>query len=141
MEKIGEILLDSGVLVFGDLVEIKKINHLPHQTQRIFIDNKTKQLYKQGLDFQRFTDILLDNKNVNQLLAENILEEVKSINTTELSSENILNNLEKGFKQIDFENGTAGKAFAALLAEGVFSVYAEMGENGIEKLLIDFKKE
>ncbi len=74
-------------------------------------------------------------------MAENILEEVKPINTTELSSENILNNLEKGFKQIDFENGTAGKAFAALLAEGVFSVYAEMGENGIEKLLIDFKKE
>jgi hypothetical protein len=141
MQKIGEILLDSGVLVLGDLVEIKKMNQRPHTVHKVLIDIHTHKTYTQGLDFQKFTDVLFDDKSVNQLLAEHTLEEMKPSNPNELSSENILSGLEKGFKQIDFENGIAGKAFAALLSEGVASVYAEMGENGIEKLVIDFKNE
>ena len=47
----------------------------------------------------------------------------------------ILQDLEKGFNQVDFENGEKGKAFAVLLPEGTFEVLAQVGENGIEKSL------
>jgi len=141
MKKIGEILLDSGVLLLGDLVEIKKIDRTPHSTQRIFVDTHTRQVYQQGIAFDKFTDILLDNKSVNQLLAEKVLEEVMPSNASELSSENILSDLEKGFKQIKFENGTDGKAFAVLSEEGFYAIYAETDEKGISKLIIDFRAE
>ena len=140
MEKIGEILLDSGVLLLGDLIQLKKIKQSVHNVKRQFLHTETQKTYTQGVDFNKFTDILLDNKTVNELLADASLQELSTQNPHELSSENILKDLEKGFKQIDFENGTEGKAFAVLLPEGSFQIYAQIGEKGIEKLMIDFTK-
>ncbi|TAD99207.1 MAG: hypothetical protein EAZ97_09325 [Bacteroidetes bacterium] len=140
MEKIGEILLDSGVLLLGDLIQLKKIKQSVHNAKKLFLHTKTQKTYTQGVDFNKFTDVLLDNKTVNELLADASLQELSTQNPHELSSENILKDLEKGFKQIDFENGTEGKAFAVLLRESSFQIYAQIGEKGIEKLMIDFTK-
>lgn len=43
MEKIGEILLDSGVLVIGDLIFLKKIKQTPHDPNRRFVHVKTQK--------------------------------------------------------------------------------------------------
>lgn len=64
---------------------------------------------------------------------------MKDTNNTELSTENILNDLDSGFKQLNFENGAPGKAFALLSEEGFYPVYAEMDEKGIARLIVDFR--
>ncbi len=68
-----------------------------------------------------------------------MLTEIKHTNGTELSTENILNDLGAGFKQINFENGTPGKAFAVRSEEGFYPVYTEMDEKGVAKLIVDFR--
>jgi len=141
MKKIGEILLDTGVLVVGDLISLKSMKQTPHQTARQFMHSQSQQIYTQGLDFQKFTDLLLDGLSVNDLIEKGVLVERKQTNDTELSSENILNDLETGFKQIKFENGVSGKALAVLSEEGFFPVYAETDERGISKLVIDLRAE
>lgn len=139
MKKIGEILLDTGVLVVGDLISLKRIKQTPHQVARQFLHHQTERIYTQGIDFQKFTDLLLDGSNVNELLEKGVLTESKPSNDTELSSENILNGLEAGFKQIKFENGVSGKALAVLSEEGFYPVYAEIDEHGVSKLVIDLR--
>jgi hypothetical protein len=141
MKKIGEILLDTGVLVVGDLISLKRMKQTPHQAVRQFMHSQSQQVYTQGLDFQKFTDLLLDGLSVNDLIEKGVLVERKQTNDTELSSENILNDLEAGFKQIKFENGASGKALAVLSEEGFFPVYAETDERGISKLVIDLRAE
>ena len=139
MEKIGEILLDSGVLVIGDFIFLKKIKQTPHDPNRRFVHVKTQKIYTQNIDFQKYTDILIDNQTVNALIEKAVLTAVKDTNNTELSTENILNDLDSGFKQLNFENGAPGKAFALLSEEGFYPVYAEMDEKGIAKLIVDFR--
>lgn len=141
MKKIGEILLDTGVLVVGDLISLKRMKQTPHQATRRFVHGESQQTYTQGLDFHNFTDLLLDNLSVNELIEQGVLTELRQTNDTELSSENILNDLEAGFKQIRFENGANGKALAVLSEEGFYPVYAETDERGISKLVIDLRAE
>ncbi len=139
MDKIGEILLDSGVLVMGDLIFLKKIKQTPHQSNRQFVHATTQKTYTQNVDFQKYTDILIDNLTVNELIEKAVLTEIKHTNDTELSTENIINGLGEGFKQLNFENGTPGKAFAMLSEEGFYPVYTEMDEKGVAKLIVDFR--
>jgi len=139
LQKIGEICLDSGILVFGDLINLKKIKSNPHQSPTIYEHAKTGVKYTQGIDFQKYTDILFDNLTVNQLIQEDILRQVQTVPSSELSSENIVSRLAEGFMQINFENGINGKAFAVAQKEGFYGVYAQITENGITKLLIDFE--
>lgn len=139
MEKIGEILLDSGVLVIGDLIFLKKIKQTPHDPNRRFVHAETQKVYTQNIDFQKYTDVLIADQTVNELIGKAVLTEVKDTNNTELSTENILNDLNSGFKQLNFEKGTPGKAFALLSEEGFYPVYAEMDEKGIAKLIVDFR--
>lgn len=139
MKKIGEILLDTGVLLLGDLISLKRMKQTPHQTSKQFMDSRSQKTYTQGIDFQKFTDQLFDGLSVNELLQQGLLHEMKHTNDTELSSENILNDLAAGFKQIKFENGASGKAMAVLSEEGYYPVYAETDENGISKLIIDLR--
>jgi|GEM_PF-1754037 len=120
MEKIGEILLDSGVLIVGDLVFIKKIKQTPHEVNRQFVHSNDGKIYTQNIDFNKYTDILFDNYTVNELIAQGVLTAVKNTNDTDLSTENILNDLDQGFKQLYFENGSPGKAFAVLSEAGFF---------------------
>ncbi len=139
MKQIGEIFLDTGVLIVGDLISLKRMKQTPHQSIKQFVHSQSQQIYTQGVDFQKFTDLLLDGLSVNELIAQGLLVEVKHTNDTELSSENIVNDLGAGFKQIKFENGTNGKALAVLSEEGFYPVYAEMDERGISKLVIDLR--
>lgn len=139
MKQIGEIFLDTGVLVVGDLISLKRMKQTSHQSIRQFVHSQSQQTYTQGVDFQKFTDLLLDGLSVNELIAQGLLVEVKHTNDTELSSENIVNDLGAGFKQIKFENGTNGKALAVLSEEGFYPVYAETDERGISKLVIDLR--
>lgn len=67
--------------------------------------------------------------------ATDILTAEKQTNNTELSSESILQDLESGIKQLFFETGTP----AILSEEGYYPVYAETDENGIARLVIDFR--
>ncbi len=138
--KIGEILLDTGVLLLGDIANLKKIKQEKHQITRIFKHKDTKTLYEQGKNFKKFTDILLNEMTVNELIEKEILVEQQHVNDFDLSTENVLNDLENGFKQLKFETGVNGKAFAvnSINGEGFYPVYAEINENGIEQLLIDF---
>lgn len=141
MKKIGEICLDTGVLMLGDLTYLKKIKQTPHQSNRQFMHETSKKTYTQNIDFVKYTDVLIDGKTVNELIEAAILTEVKTTNDTELSTENILNDLESGFKQINFDNGAPGKALALLSKEGFYPVYVEMDEEGVAKLVIDFRAE
>ncbi len=140
--KIGEILLDTGVLLLGDIANLKKIKQGKHQIIRIFRYKDTDTIYEHGKDFKKFTDILLDEMTVNMLIEKKILIEQKQVNEFDLSTENILNDLEKGFKQLKFETGVNGKALAinSINGEGFYPVYAEINKNGIERLIIDFKE-
>ena len=139
MKKIGEILLDTGVLLLGDMTYLKKMKQSPHHPVRQFKHIQNQTIYTQGIDFQKYSDILIDKNSVNDLIAKKILIEIKQTNDIELSSENIVNDLSTGFKQIRFENGANGKAFAVLSDEGYYPIYAETDEKGISKLIIDLR--
>ena len=139
MKKIGEILLDTGILLIGDLTNLKKIKQTPHSANRRFIHLETQQAYTQNVDFKKYSDVLADGKTVNELIQAHILKEVSTTNDTELSSENIINGFQDGIRQLRFENGTDGKALALLLEEGVFPVFVETDEHGISKLIIAFR--
>jgi hypothetical protein len=138
--KIGEILLDTGVLLLGDIANLKKIKQDKHQFTRVFKHIDTETLYEQGKDFKKFTDILLNEMSINELIEKEILIEQKQLNEFDLSTENILNDLESGFKQLKFNTGINGKAFAinSINGEGFYPVYAEINEKGIERIIIDF---
>jgi len=138
--KIGEILLDTGVLLLGDIATIKKIKQGKHQITRIFKHKDTETIYEQGKDFNKFTDILLNEMTVNELIEKEIIVEQNQTNEFDLSTENILNDLEQGFKQLKFETGVNGKAFAisSINGEGFYPIYAEITDNRIERLIIDF---
>jgi len=141
-KKIGEIMLDSGVLIFGDIKNIKKFKQDIYEKITKLLDKNTGKIYEYKIDFKSFNDILFDNKTVNELIKSKILEEIKNVNNHELSTENIINDIKKGYKQINFENGTTGKAFAFLNnnGEGNYPVFMETDENGNERLVIEFTK-
>lgn len=139
MKKIGDILLDTGILLIGDLTNLKKIKQTPHHANRQFLHLATRQTYIQNVDFTKYSDVLADGKTVNELIEAHLLEEVSPTNDTELSSENILNGFQEGIRRLRFENGTEGKALALLLEEGVFPVFVETDEQGISQLIIRFR--
>ena len=77
MKKIVEICLDTGVLLVGDLISLKRMKQTPHQPVRQFVHSQHQQTYTQGVDFQKFTDPLLDNLSVNELLAQSPVKDVE----------------------------------------------------------------
>ena len=140
--KIGEILLDTGVLLLGDIKNLKKIDPKPYKKQARYKHVVLEQEYEYKIDFEKYTDILVDNKSVNELLEEELLEEIYDTNDTELSIPNIVNGLANGYKQLKFDNGETGKAFAFLSdnGEGFCPIYLETDENGNERLIIELAK-
>ncbi len=141
--KLGNILLDTGVLLIGDIKNIKKFKQSPFKNNARLKDNQTGKIYEYKVNFQKFTDILFDNKTVNELIECGVLNRIISTNNTELSTENIVTDLEKGYKQFHFENGTSGKAFAFLNQNGekFYPIYLEKNEKGIERLVIEFSEQ
>ncbi len=122
---------------------LKKFKQDTYKNNTKLKNKSTGKIYEFKVDFQKYSDILFDNKTVTELLENNILEKINSTNDTELSTENIATDLEKGFKRLDFENGTVGKAFAFLnlTGEGFYPIYLETTENGVERLVIEFQKQ
>ncbi len=140
-EKIGEILLETGVLLIGDIVNLSKLNKEKITKKASLRHKSTNKIYEYPKDFTKYTDVLFDNKTVNQLIELDILEEINQSNETELSISNIVNSIEdKGYKQLKFETGITGKALAFLNTNGekFYPVYVETTDNKINKLTIDF---
>lgn len=141
--KLGEILLDTGVLLIGDIKNLKKFKQDTYKNNAKLKDTTTGKIYEYKVDFHKYSDILFDSKTVSELLEESKLEKINDTNDTELSTENIISDLEKGFKQLNFESGTTGKAFAFLNlnGEGFYPIYLEETEDGTERLVIEFQKQ
>ena len=143
-KKIGDILLDTGVLLLGDIINLREFKQSEFKKTTKLRNKNTNEIYEYGKDFKKFTDLLFDNKTVNELIETKIIEEIKDTNETELSLDNIVNDIEqKNFKQLRFDTGINGKALAVLNmnGEGFYPVYAEYNDKGIERLIIEFKEE
>jgi len=142
MEKIriGELLIDTGILLLGDIVNLKKIDKTKYLNKTQLKDVETGKIYELQIDFKKFTDILFDNKTVNELIESGRLERINQSNDTDLSVENIINDIEKGYKQLKFDNGISGKAFAVLNLQGenFYPVYIEKTGDSVERLIIEF---
>ena len=140
-KKIGEIALDTGVLVIGDINNIKKFKQDSFKKQSQLRDTVSGKIYEYNVDFKKYDEVLFNNMTVNELIEKELLEEIRPTNDTDLSTENIINDIDKGHKQLHFDNGVSGKAMAYLsnAEEGNYPVYIEIGSDGTERLVIEFK--
>jgi hypothetical protein len=139
MKKIGEIHTDSGIVLFGDLIELKKIKTEKHGKQ-VFIHRETNEKFTLGEDFFRFDEEFGEGLTYTDALQKGIIEAVKPP-ADEISGENITQNIENGFFNIPFSDGSLGKAFAALFEEGIVDVFEKTNEKGETELVLRGRKE
>jgi hypothetical protein len=129
-EKIGEIIVDTGKIIVFDPFYARDLSYrLP---RRLYEDKQTGEKYEYGVHFQKFTDKVIEEKCVSDLINEGRLVFVFSEEDFSMGSmtENIA---EKGFWQAKFENGNIGKAVALAVDDGVYDVIAEYDEDEILK--------
>ncbi len=80
-----------------------------------------KILLWEGIFF-RFEEEFSEGLTYTGALQQGIIEAVKPP-ADEISGENLTQNIEKGFCNIPFSDGLLGKAFAALIEEGIIDVF------------------
>ena len=141
IKQIGTVVSDTGKLIICDPDYITDWKDDKFESKKAFIDTQTEKVYTYGIDFNKFTDVLFDDKTVNQLIEEERLERIPYPETNEFAKSAVnAGVINKGFAQCNFNNGTPGQAIAigTSVGDGEFPVFAEYTEGRISKIWIDF---
>ena len=144
IKKIGNLLVDSGKLIFCDPAYLRHWKEDTFEAHRAFRDTQTNQVYVYSEDFKHFDDILLDGKSVNDLIAENRLERVPYETSGEFSTSAVTKGIiNQGYVQCNFPEGFEGMAIAIATpgGDGEVPVFAEFKDGILKKLWLEFKDE
>ena len=140
--QIGVVAVDSGKLMICDPLYLRDWKNNNYNTIREFKDIYSDKIFTYKKDFNDFSDILLENKSVKQLISENRLIEIEQTFDEQEFSYNSLCNMVNNneFARFNFPNGKEGLALAFLsgAGDGIYPVYAETQNDEIKKVWIDF---
>jgi len=139
--QIGSIVSDTGKLIICDPAYLSKWIDNKVENKREYKDLITGNIYVYGTDFKTYDDILLEDKSVNDLISDERLQRIPLEESGEFSNKSVSHGiLDKGISQCKFEDGRKGLAFAfaTLLGDGEFPIFAEFQEDRISKIWIDF---
>lgn len=142
VKKIGSLVIDTGQLIFCDPSYLHHWKQDAFEGKRVYKDINTEILYTYMVDFQKFTDILLDNKSVNDLIEAGRLVRIPYQETGEFSNSAVIKGiLNKGYTHCKFPAGFDGMAIAVGVpnGDGELPVFAEYKDDVMVKLWIDFE--
>ena len=141
--KIGVVAVDSGKLMICDPMYLRDWKNDKFEAIRKYEDLQTGNIYTYKKDFTNFSDILIDQKTVKQLIQEKRLKEIEEdVEIKDFSFSNLVRAVNtKQFVQFNFPAGHAGLAiaFTSGNGDGEYPVYAEMEEDQLKKIYIDFE--
>ncbi|MCP5501756.1 MAG: hypothetical protein H7A25_17770 [Leptospiraceae bacterium] len=136
--QIGILKIDSGKLLLCDPLYLEDWQKESRPTKREYIHTKTEQIFTYGTDFQNYSDKIGD-KTIKQLIQDGTLKLRDVENNNDFSYHAITQKLSKlGFAQFDFSNENPGKAVSILSDDGEYPVFAELEEDKLIKVWIDF---
>lgn len=132
-EKIGVIVVDTGRILLFDPFYASDLS--PRPPRRLYKDTESGKFYEYGVDFKHFTDNIINEQSVSDLIAENRLVFVPSEDDFSVGSmtENLAQN---GIWQAKFEDGTLGKAVALAVDDGIYDVVAEYEDTVLKKISV-----
>jgi len=140
-KQIGTIVSDSGKLIICDPNYLSGWIDNKVESIREYKDIQTDTIYVYGKDFKKYDEILFDDKSINVLIEEKRLIRVPLEETGEFSNKSVsFGVINKGFSQCKFNDGREGLAFAFanIIGDGEFPVFAEYKDGQISKIWIDF---
>ncbi len=143
MEEIGVVSVDSGSLIITDPCYIDS-EWLKEEFEdiRLYKDVKTKKIFQYKKDFKKYNNIINGyTKDVNTLIEEGILEEVKIKTDFSYSykGSGAATLSEEGYGNLKFKMGHegAGFAFSTLYGDGEYPVYAEKIDGRVVRVMVD----
>ena len=140
-KKIGTVVSDTGKLIICDPDFLTDWKNDKFVSKKEYKDIQTGRIYTLGKDFKNLKEIILNNKSVNDLIAEKRFVRILYKETEEFSNKSITEGvINKSFSLCNFDDGRKGRAIAVgtTIGDGEFPVFAEYQDGQICKIIIDF---
>ncbi len=141
--QIGKVCVDSAKLMIVDPLYLHEWNDNGFQDIREYEDTQNGCVYVYGKDFKKYSEILFEQKTVNELLAEGRLKKIPFVGN-DFSHNTLCHQVaDNRFAQLHFEGGGEGiaVAFSCEPGDGEYPVFAELNnEDFILKVWVDFEK-
>lgn len=143
IEEIGTVSVDSGQLLITDPCYIdSEWSKEEFEDIRLYKDLKTKEVFQFRKDFQKYTDVIHGyDKDVNALIEEGTLEEIKTVGKLSYSYNGVAQATlgEQGYGNLKFKLGHegAGFAFITLYGDGDYPVYGEKIGDRLVRVTVD----
>jgi hypothetical protein len=140
-KQIGSLVCDTGVIMMCDPNFAEDFRPKAFDGKREYTDTQTQIVYTFGKDFQKYNEIVLDGKTVNELIQENRWVRIPYPETGEFTTNGFFRGIiNQGFASATFADGRKGKALAVgtLTGDGEYPVFAEYQGEQIAKIWIDF---